>query len=165
MQPYPLHNGKKILPENFILPRWTINARYKVGNVGKGLPNPDCTTPLTLWSIQAKLDSPLELKKIDAWLDCFLEEQTSRKKTEWFSSVETVSQVDSCANLRVTISGNSHEISRHHIFVCDPPAPVKTKGRPKVATRLKSANEMNQKRKKENKELAAIVIERAKLMI
>ncbi|KAK2987379.1 hypothetical protein RJ640_028825 [Escallonia rubra] len=73
---------KKIidLPEYYILPRWTINARYKVGDVGDKMDEisrystEKGVSLLTLWSVRAKFtkaienakNSPSEICEIDS---------------------------------------------------------------------------------------------------
>ncbi|KAK2979103.1 hypothetical protein RJ640_005854 [Escallonia rubra] len=149
---------KKItdLPEYYILPRWTIHARYKVGDVGDRMDEigrhstEKGVSFLTLWSVRAKFSKaidngrncPLEIHEIDAWLSSFLEKQAARNNVEKLVGDKMVSQVGSSICV-------SQTESMHQISIRDPAAPIKTKGRPKVATRLKSSIELT---KEENKQ-------------
>ncbi|KAK2981640.1 hypothetical protein RJ640_000206 [Escallonia rubra] len=149
---------KKItdLPEYYILPRWTIHARYKVGDVGDrmdeiGRHSTDKGVSfLTLWSVRAKFSKaidngrncPSEIHEIDAWLSSFLEKQAARNNVEKLVGDKMVSQVGSSICV-------SQTESMHQISIRDPAAPIKTKGRPKVATRLKSSIELAKEEKKQ----------------
>ncbi|KAK2991903.1 hypothetical protein RJ640_014099 [Escallonia rubra] len=76
--------------------RWTIHARYKVGDVGdrKNEIGSHSTAKgvslLTLWSVRGKFSKaidngrncPLEIRVIDAWLSSFLEKQAARNNVE-----------------------------------------------------------------------------------
>ncbi|KAK2990920.1 hypothetical protein RJ640_028697 [Escallonia rubra] len=80
---------KKIidLPEYYILPRWTINTRYKVGDVGDRIDETSRYSTekgvslLTLWSVRAKFAKAIEnaryssseICEVDSWLTSFLE--------------------------------------------------------------------------------------------
>ncbi|KAK2976094.1 hypothetical protein RJ640_009526 [Escallonia rubra] len=147
---------KKItdLPEYYILPRWTIHARYKVGDVGDrmdeiGRHSTDKEVRfLTLWFVRAKFSKaidngrncPSEIHEIDAWLSSFLEKQAARNNVEKLVGDKMVSQVGSSICV-------SQTESMHQISIRDPAAPIKTKGRPKVATRLKSSIELAKEEK------------------
>ncbi|KAK2995484.1 hypothetical protein RJ640_016840, partial [Escallonia rubra] len=149
---------KKIidLPEYYILPRWTINARYKVGYVDDRMDEisrysaEKGVSLLTLWSVRAKFsraienarNSPSEICEVDSWLSSFLEKQDARKNEENFIGGKMGNQVDSSI-------GISQVESMNQISIRDPTAPVKTKGRPKVATRLKSSVELAKEEKKQ----------------
>ncbi|KAK2980215.1 hypothetical protein RJ640_017695 [Escallonia rubra] len=89
---------KKItnLSEYYILPRWTIHARYKVGDVGNRMDEisrhstEKRVSLLTLWSVRAKFtraidngrNYPSKICEIDARLSSFLEKQAARKNVE-----------------------------------------------------------------------------------
>ncbi|KAK2990353.1 hypothetical protein RJ640_000799 [Escallonia rubra] len=149
---------KKItdLPEYYILPRWTIHARYKVGDVGDRMDEigrhstEKGVSFLTLWSVRAKFSKaidngrncPSEIHEIDAWLSSFLEKQAARNNVEKLVGDKMVSQVGSSICV-------SQTESMHQISIRDPAAPIKTKGRPKVATRLKSSIELAKEEKKQ----------------
>ncbi|KAK2969093.1 hypothetical protein RJ640_013780, partial [Escallonia rubra] len=149
---------KKIidLPEYYILPRWTIHARYKVGDVGDRMDEigrhstEKGVSLLTLWSVRAKFSKvidngrncPSEIREIDAWLSSFLEKQAARNNVEKLVGDKMVSEVGS--SIRVSQLESIHQIS-----IRDPAAPIKTKGRPKVASRLKSSIELAKKEKKQ----------------
>ncbi|KAK2976104.1 hypothetical protein RJ640_009536, partial [Escallonia rubra] len=79
------HKKKIIdLPQYYILPRWTINARYKVGDVG------DRTDEISRYStekgfskaIENARNSPSEICEVDSWLTSFLKKQAARKNEE-----------------------------------------------------------------------------------
>ncbi|GKA82044.1 FAR1-related sequence 5-like protein [Tanacetum coccineum] len=80
-----------IIPNHYILPRWTMKAIDLVRNIGTECRGADVNTEvslLTLWSIQNKFtkilkdgkDFPLEIKRLDHFLNGILEEQNMRKK-------------------------------------------------------------------------------------
>ncbi|KAK2972450.1 hypothetical protein RJ640_003876, partial [Escallonia rubra] len=144
------------LPEYYILPRWTIHARYKVGAVCNRMDEisrhstEKGVSLLTLWSVRAKSskaiengrNSPSEICEIDSWLTSFLEKQAARKDGNKLAGGEMVSQVG-------LSTGISQVEGMNQISIRDPNAPVKTKGRPKVATRLKSSIELAKEEKKQ----------------
>ncbi|KAJ9564552.1 hypothetical protein OSB04_000518 [Centaurea solstitialis] len=117
------------IPDRYILPRWTIDARYKVGNKGIGLEEmsgESGVSALNLWcvhvnctkAIEEAKDSPAEIKRLNSLLVKFLEEQAIRKKpTEVQKAYE------------------------------DSPMLSQTKGRPKSASRIKSSLEVVKKKK------------------
>ncbi|KAK2975912.1 hypothetical protein RJ640_000396 [Escallonia rubra] len=149
---------KKIidLPEYYILPRWTINARYKVGDVGDKMDEisrystEKGVSLLTLWSVRTKFtkaienakNSPSEICEVDSWLSSFLEKQASGKNEDNLIGSKMVSQVGSS-------TCTSQVENMNQISIRDPTAPFKTKGRPKVATRLKSSIELAKEEKKQ----------------
>ncbi|KAK2979572.1 hypothetical protein RJ640_016246 [Escallonia rubra] len=149
-----LYNFKK--KKIIDLPKWTINARYKVGDVGDRMDEISKYSAekevslLTLWSVQAKFskaienakNSPSEICEVDSWLSSFLEKQAVRKNEENFIGGKMGSQVDSSTSI-------SQVESMNQISIRDSTAPVKTKGRPKVATRLKSSVELAKEEKKQ----------------
>ncbi|GJS88825.1 FAR1-related sequence 5-like protein [Tanacetum coccineum] len=122
-----------------------------VGNIGTECRGTDVNKEvslLTLWSIRNKFtkiledgkDSPLEIKKLDQFLNGILEEQNMRKKA----------RVEFDTNDSSGMSGTQVEESQPDVLVSDHIVRVKTKGRPKVATRIKSGMEasMNSKKQK-----------------
>lgn len=135
---------KKIasLPDEYILPRWTINSRYKMvsPNTKVDENNEDHqVSTLSLWLVQANFskaieaarDSYAEIGKLDTFLLEFLDEQTQRKKKE----SERISVEDTCLDTsQVDISS--------HISIRDPGTVVKPKGRPKKPKRIKSSIEI-----------------------
>ncbi|KAL4574370.1 hypothetical protein LXL04_021199 [Taraxacum kok-saghyz] len=134
------------LPSHYILPRWTISSRYKVGNGSIGLQeidNENGVSAFTLWCVRSNFtkvieqsrDSPLEVQKLNTLLIGLLDDQAIRKKNNVFENVSQgscvgISQVDMMPQLSVR----------------DPIGPTKTKGRPKVASRLKSFLEVPKKK-------------------
>nr|XP_043623159.1 uncharacterized protein LOC122594937 [Erigeron canadensis] len=131
------------IPDRYIIPRWTMKATYNVGSTGRWMGVNDHGAEevsfMSLWSIRAKFnkaleegrDSLSEIKRLDILLDDYVEEQYTRKNNtpevdfENDSIAPTVTQVD----------------MSQQFFVSDPILPVKTKGRPKVSTRMKSSIE------------------------
>ncbi|XP_023754910.1 protein FAR1-RELATED SEQUENCE 5-like [Lactuca sativa] len=134
------------LPGHYILPRWTLNARYKVGSVSIGLSDMNTEngfSTFTLWCVRSNFnklieqarDSPLEIQKLNTLLISLLEDQAVRKKSISFENTSQgscmgISQVDMMPQLSVR----------------DPLGPTTTKGRPKVASRIKSHLEAPKKR-------------------
>ncbi|GJY86281.1 FAR1-related sequence 5-like protein [Tanacetum coccineum] len=135
------------LPDHYILPRWTMNVRHKVGNGCIGLEdmhNKDEVSALALWNVHANCskaveqakDSLSEIKKFNNLVVKFLEEQVIRKKSK---EIVNASQ-DPCME-------SSQVDMMPQISVRDPEVPVTTKGRPKEATRIKSSLEAPKKRR------------------
>ncbi|CAI9294313.1 unnamed protein product [Lactuca saligna] len=134
------------LPDHYILHRWTLNARYKVGSVSIGLSDMNTengVSTFTLWCVHSNFnklieqarDSPLEIQKLNTLLTSLLEDQAVRKKSISFENTSQgscmgISQVDIMPQLSVR----------------DPLGPTTTKGRPKVASRIKSPLEAPKKR-------------------
>ncbi|XP_052624883.1 protein FAR1-RELATED SEQUENCE 5-like [Lactuca sativa] len=134
------------LPSRYILHRWTLNARYKVGNGRIGLEemnNGNDVSALTLWCVRSNFtklieqarDSPSEIEKVNKILISLLHDQENRKKS---ITVENTSQV-SCA-------GISQVDMMPQLSIRDPLGPTNTKGRPKTASRIKSFLEAPKKR-------------------
>ncbi|XP_052627548.1 protein FAR1-RELATED SEQUENCE 5-like [Lactuca sativa] len=134
------------LPSHYILPRWTLNARYKVGKRSIGLEemnNKNGVSAYTLWCVRSNFnkvieqakDSPSEIENVNNILIKLLQEQEIRKKP---IPVENVSQ-GSC--VRISQFDMTPQIS-----VRDPVGPTNAKGRPKIASRIKSSVEGPKKR-------------------
>ncbi|XP_023748884.1 protein FAR1-RELATED SEQUENCE 5-like [Lactuca sativa] len=135
------------LPNHYILPRWTLSVRYKVGNSSIRLDEMNSkngVSALTLWCVRSNCDkaieqasdSPTEIEKFNSFVIKFLEDQRIRKNSKEFETVSLdpyrgISQIDMTPQLSVR----------------DPVAPKNTKGRPKNATRIKSSLE-NMKKKR-----------------
>lgn len=116
---------------------------YKVGHVASNTDGTSCGIgALKLWSIRSKFnliieeagDSITEIEKLDSLLNEFYENQVERKKT----------QVD------VPVENVSHETNSLSpiIHVQDPAHPVKTKGRPSKASRIKSSVRLSTKQQR-----------------
>nr|KAJ0193938.1 hypothetical protein LSAT_V11C800403860 [Lactuca sativa] len=134
------------LPSHYILHRWTLNARYKVGNSIIGLEeinNENEVSSYTLWCVRSNFtkvinqarDSPSDIQKLNNLLISILDDQATRKKTIAFENASQgscvgISQVDMMPQLSVR----------------DPFGPTNTKGRPTVASRIKSSLEAPKKR-------------------
>ena len=141
----------KILPDRYILPRWTLDARYKVGNTSLEEMNGESeVSALNLWCVhinctkaieQAK-DSPDEIKRLNALLVKFLAEQMVRKK----EMVVENPYEDSCTR-------TSQVDMMPQISIRDPVVHTKTKGRPKNATRIKPILKTHSIPKKETNSL------------
>ncbi|GJR75310.1 FAR1-related sequence 5-like protein [Tanacetum coccineum] len=133
------------LPDHYILPRWTLNVRHKVGNGFIGLEDvhdKDEVSALALWNVhvncskaveQAK-DSLSEIKKFNTLVVKFLEEQGIRKKSKENANAPQDPR-----------AGSSQVDMIPQITIRDPQVPVTTKGRPKEATRIKSSLEAPKK--------------------
>ncbi|KAK2969824.1 hypothetical protein RJ640_023553 [Escallonia rubra] len=152
---YIMRKKKRLtLPKFYILPRWSINARFRASNVGLNAIEIDFSksgiTLLILWSIREKvnkvikdgMDFPSEIRKLNECLDSFLAEQTIRKNGNQLLNYGRLNQQHSDACI-------SQVERMHQISIRDPTAPVKTKGHPKIATRLKSGMELAKEAKKQ----------------
>ncbi|KAJ9552192.1 hypothetical protein OSB04_016237 [Centaurea solstitialis] len=134
----------EILPNHYILPRWTVDARYKVGNTRlEEMDGESEVSALNLWCVhvnctkaieQAK-DSPDEINKVNALLVKFLAEQMDRKKE---MVVENPHEDASSRTSQVDMMPQ--------ISIRDPVVHTKTNGRPKNATRIKSSLEVKKKK-------------------
>ncbi|XP_076929338.1 protein FAR1-RELATED SEQUENCE 9-like [Bidens hawaiensis] len=134
------------LPDHYILPRWTLDVRYKSDNHTIGLEDPHSeneVSALTLWCVQLNFrkaieharDSSCEIKKLNSILVNFLEEQhvrTNSKQLE--STIQNSNMGSSQVNLMPQIS------------IRDPQVKANNKGRPKSATRIKSSLEAPKKK-------------------
>ncbi|GJT59657.1 hypothetical protein Tco_1003190 [Tanacetum coccineum] len=131
---------------------WTMKAAYNVGSIGTRWTDVygNATQQVsftTLWSIRSKFtkllkgvrDSPCEVEKLNTFFDDCLNKQHQRHNLE----VEVNSVIDSTM-LVVTQS-------EQDIIAFDPINRVKTKGRPKAATRIKSGLEIYMEAKKRKK--------------
>ncbi|XP_061342039.1 protein FAR1-RELATED SEQUENCE 5-like [Gastrolobium bilobum] len=140
----------KTLPEKYILSRWTMNASYKVENlVGDHADTPTKeVSALFLWSLHSKCNMAIseardcmsEIRKFDDFLADFIRQQLERKRN--IIEDEAIPQV--VPSLTPEILSQVSLIN----YVRDPMHPVKTKGRPKVASRLKSSIELISKQHK-----------------
>ncbi|KAL4585699.1 hypothetical protein LXL04_010323 [Taraxacum kok-saghyz] len=134
------------LPNHYILPRWTLNSRYKVGNRSIGLGemnNENGVSAFTIWCVRSNFtklieqarDSPSEIQKINTLLLSLLNDQAIRKQP---IALQNASQVSSTVISQVDMMPQ--------ISVRDPLGPINTKGRPGVASRIKSSLEAPKKR-------------------
>ncbi|XP_076921248.1 protein FAR1-RELATED SEQUENCE 5-like [Bidens hawaiensis] len=134
------------LPDHYILPRWTLDVRYKSHNHKIGLEDihsENEVSALTLWCVQSNFrkaieyarDSPSEIKKLNSILMNFLEEQSVRTNSE---QLETTIQNSNVGSSQVNLMPQ--------ISIRDPQVKTNTKGRPKSATRIKSSLEAPKKR-------------------
>ncbi|KAI3514158.1 hypothetical protein L1887_12477 [Cichorium endivia] len=135
------------LPDHYILPRWTLGARYKVDNDSIRLEENNSengVSALTLWCIRSNCnkaieqasDSPSEIEKLNNFVIKFLEDQMIRRKSKSFENAsqdprEGISQVNMTPQFSVR----------------DPLAPTNTKGRPRNASRIKSSLENIKKKR------------------
>ncbi|XP_061373449.1 protein FAR1-RELATED SEQUENCE 5-like [Gastrolobium bilobum] len=138
------------LPEKYILSRWTMDASYRVGEFA-GI-HVETTTnevsALSLWLVQSKFtmavsearDSISEVRRLDAMISEFLQLQLERKKKA--SEDEMVPTI-----YPSLVPDNVTQVS-HINDVRDPTQLVKTKGRPRVASRIKSSMEMSTKQQR-----------------
>ncbi|XP_071688077.1 protein FAR1-RELATED SEQUENCE 5-like [Rutidosis leptorrhynchoides] len=135
------------LPDHYILPRWTLDARYRVDNYNNRLADGETrVSALSLWCVQSKCmkaieqakESPSIMKKLDTLLEKFLEENIIHKSSPQNDNPSRDSNAG-CSQVNMVNM-------MPQIAVRDPPAPVKTKGRPKSANRIKSSLEAPKKR-------------------
>ncbi|XP_023731549.1 protein FAR1-RELATED SEQUENCE 5-like [Lactuca sativa] len=134
------------LSSHYILPRWTLDARYKLGSVSIGLGeinNENGVSAYTLFCVRSNFtklieqsrDSPSEIQKLNTILIRLLDDQANRKTSV---SLENASQ-SSCM-------GVSQVDMMPQLSIRDPLGPTTTKGRPKLASRIKSSLEAPKKR-------------------
>ena len=134
------------LPDRYILPRWTLDCRYKASNASIEIEETKCengVSALALWYVQANLtkaieqarDAPSEIKRLNSFLVEFLEDQMIRKKPTELENAYKYTHV-----------GTSQVDMMPQISVRDPVVLNNTKGRPRNATRAKPPYEVKQKR-------------------
>ncbi|KAI3779313.1 hypothetical protein L2E82_08985 [Cichorium intybus] len=135
------------LPNFYILPRWTLDARFKVGTRGVGLDemsNDDEVSALTLWYVRANCNkaiehakaSPTKIKKLNNLVVKCMKDEIIQKKQDApqnasQDSREGISQVDMIPQ----------------VCIRDPTIVTNTKGRPKNASRIKSSLEVVKKKR------------------
>ncbi|CAI9288660.1 unnamed protein product [Lactuca saligna] len=126
----------KELPNHYILPRWILNVRYKLGSASIGLEemnNENGVSAYTLWCVRSNFtklieqarDSPSEIQKVNTLLISLLHDQTNQKKS---MSLENASQ-GSCM-------GVSQIDMMPQLSVRDPLGPTTTKGVLKLLVEL-----------------------------
>ena len=117
------------LSDYYILPRQTIDARFKVRNHIQTDDTKNGDNVIVLWSIQTNCnkaieearDSPADLNKLNKILVNFVEDQVVRKKLRQPDiHGSEIAFIDTC---RVE--------NTSQLCIRDPEGPVKTKGRPK----------------------------------
>nr|KAJ0196871.1 hypothetical protein LSAT_V11C700361200 [Lactuca sativa] len=116
------------LPNHYILSRWTLDARYKLGSVSIGLEemnNENAVSNYTLWCVHSNFSKLIEQAR-----DSPSDIQKMIKQIEKNMSLENASH-SSC-------------IGVSHLSIRDPLGPTTTKGRPKIASRIKSSLEAQQ---------------------
>ncbi|XP_077228600.1 protein FAR1-RELATED SEQUENCE 7-like [Tasmannia lanceolata] len=127
------------IPERYILSRWTIEARFVFdGGVSTAEEDNDEMTPLHKWFLISKYQRYLDdyqcpkslFKKMDETLNEWIADGERHKKERQNAQSTSGSQVHS------NIVMETPEISIHD------PQIVKTKGRPRNATRFKSPIEL-----------------------
>ncbi|XP_077251819.1 protein FAR1-RELATED SEQUENCE 2-like [Tasmannia lanceolata] len=129
------------IPERYILSRWTIEARFVFdGGMSTAEEDNDEITPLHKWFLISKYQRYLDdyqcpkslFKKMDETLNGWIADGEWNKKEKQNALLTSGSQVYS------NIVMETPEISIHD------PQLVKTKGRPRNATRFKSPIEVSQ---------------------
>nr|KAJ0186422.1 hypothetical protein LSAT_V11C900487530 [Lactuca sativa] len=134
------------LLSDYILSRWTFNARYKLGSVSIRLGeinNENGVSAYTLFCVRSNFTklieqarvSPSEIQKLNTVLISLLDEQANRKKS---MSLENASQ-SSCM-------GVSQVDMMSQLSIRGPLGPTTTNGRLKLASRIKSSLEAPKKR-------------------
>ncbi|CAI9294924.1 unnamed protein product [Lactuca saligna] len=135
------------LPNHYILPRWTLDSRFKVSTCSIGLDemnNEKQVSALTLWYVRANSNkaiehaktSPSKIRKLNSLLVKFLEDGVIQNKP---NAPESPSQ-SSCA-------GFTQVDMMPQLSIRDPTILINTKGRPKNETRIKSSLEMAKKKR------------------
>nr|GEW44586.1 protein FAR1-related sequence 5-like [Tanacetum cinerariifolium] len=127
---------------------WTLDSKYKAGNDSiaiKEINNESRVSALTLWcvhsnstkAIEQANDRPSEITRLNTILVKFLKHQMSQKRGKKAQNV---------------FEDNSIEVSQvdmiPQIYIRDPVVVAKTKGRPKIATRIKPYIELQGNKKK-----------------
>ncbi|XP_061360344.1 protein FAR1-RELATED SEQUENCE 5-like [Gastrolobium bilobum] len=137
------------LPEKYILTRWTMNASYKAENLLSV--HSETTTSevseLSLLSTQSKCNLAIseakdcfhEIRRFDTIVDEFIQQQLERKRKR--IDEETTSSIVPSQSCFIPSQDSLN-------YVRDPTQAVKTKGRPKVASRIKSSIELAAKQQK-----------------
>ncbi|XP_023765163.1 protein FAR1-RELATED SEQUENCE 5-like [Lactuca sativa] len=117
------------LPSHYILQRWTLEARYKLGSVSIGLGeinNENGVSAYTLFCVRSNFtklieqarDSPSEIQKLNTILISLLDDQVNRKKS---MPLENASQSSCMRALQVDMMPQ--------LSIWDPLGPTTTKGR------------------------------------
>ncbi|XP_061359485.1 protein FAR1-RELATED SEQUENCE 5-like [Gastrolobium bilobum] len=140
----------KIIPEKYILSRWTMNASYTVKNLiaDHAETTNNEVSALALWSVHSKCNMAIaeardcisEIRRFDAFVADFIHQQLERKKK----------RIEDEAIPQIVPSLTPGIVSQVSLIndVRDPIHPIKTKGRPKVASRIKSGIELSSKQQK-----------------
>lgn len=147
----------EVVPDQYILHRWTLDCRYKIGNIGLDTKQAfagheeNVVSPLALWSVKAKCnqvieevyDSVTDMNNFSILLDNFLDGLAVKRKCITMINNDIDSQ-SVAPNVNVLQLTGSSEIT-----IRDPPIAT-TKGWPKKASRLKSGVEkaLEEKKKK-----------------
>lgn len=143
------------LPEHYILSRWTLSGRYRVGRTDAGTSQTGTTTgrptQLDLWNLRAAMskayedakEDPNDIKTLLHLIEQFLEKVSLRRASQRNSD-----QHQSHVASNEFVPQPSID-SYPQLMVRDPIGPVRTKGRPKIATRMGSGTKMStEKRRK-----------------
>ena len=131
------------IPEKYILSRWTINASYEAQNL-VGFQGKTTTNEVSAFSpksIYFKLnmafsearDSISKLRRLNVFAVEFIQQQIERKR-----KITKDEQSSQPIHSPITPIHDVH----------DPTHPIKTKGRPKGASRIKSSLELSAKPQK-----------------
>nr|KAJ0213115.1 hypothetical protein LSAT_V11C400158530 [Lactuca sativa] len=134
------------LPNHYILPRWTLDYRFKVSTRNIGLDemnNEKEVSALTIWYVRANSNkaiehaknSPSKIRKLNNLLVKFLEDEFIQDKP---NALENPSHHVS--------AGFTHVETMPQLSIRDPTVLTNTKGRPRNASRIKSSLEMVKKK-------------------
>ncbi|XP_020268934.1 protein FAR1-RELATED SEQUENCE 5-like [Asparagus officinalis] len=148
------------LPDHYILHRWTIHARHRnigVGNIvfGRNITSyEEKINLLKSWALRAKFNNVLELafdseeklQQLDDVLTNFIESLEEEVG-------ETQDQIMDIPQPSAPISHTIENIPQ--IAVRDPDRLVRTKGRPRNATRIQSGLEQAQEKKERKKHICS----------
>lgn len=138
-----------VLPEQFILSRWTLSVRYSIGqsSAEASQSTEQASVPMTLdlWNLRAKLgkvyedakEDPDDVTTVSSFYDQFLEKASLRRYSQ--TSMESTNYAPTRSTEWIS-----------ELDVRDPVGPVRTKGHPRIATRIRSgietSNEIRRKR-------------------
>ncbi|XP_020245169.1 protein FAR1-RELATED SEQUENCE 5-like [Asparagus officinalis] len=143
------------VPDNYILQRWKIDARHKNirffndMDVRSNEGSMEQCDIIRLWAIRARFNATLEMASCSANAISMVE----RMLQDITISVEKEVKLNEIhiANSQIgsQISSNANVVLRdgEEILIRDPSGPVKTKGRPRGASRYKSGIEESQSKK------------------
>uniref|UniRef100_A0A7N0U5Y5 SWIM-type domain-containing protein n=1 Tax=Kalanchoe fedtschenkoi TaxID=63787 RepID=A0A7N0U5Y5_KALFE len=144
----------EVIPDRYFLPRWTITARYKDNNMVKNSStryeqDEIVAPPLTLWSIQRKFNtalevsrkSPSDLQLLESLLDSYIDNVGNKKLID---NVGEDVETQNNPNTPLVFVNDQCLMT-----IRDPASLAKNKGRPPLSTRFESGLELAAKAKRQ----------------
>lgn len=143
----------KIIPDEYILPRWTLNVRYKTTSTSCGhnegeaeasdTYNSNAVTPLEAWTLRGDLNRLYE--KVICRRDLY--EAIGKDLQEWRKKIEETEKIQMSSvlieNVESNIDGRGSQAPILNFTIRDP-AKCKTKGRPRNASRIPTGMQESQ---------------------